>query len=83
MEGLAKYKKQFPEGKKIKLLFHTCWTEGAGWPLERIRNELGLEKEDVLKINPSQENSEKNTTIYDMLIQAYDNYKNKDNKGNS
>ena len=48
MEGLAKYKKQFPEGKKIKLLFHTCWTEGAGWPLERIRNELGLEKEDVL-----------------------------------
>jgi hypothetical protein len=39
-------------------------------------------KEDVLKINPSQENSEKNTTIYDMLIQAYDNYKNKDNKGN-
>lgn len=40
-------------------------------------------KEEVLKINPSQENSEKNATVYDMLVQAYDKYKNKDNKGDS
>ncbi len=47
LEGLAKFKKRHPE-KKLKLLFHTYWSEPGGWQLDRIRQELKLAKEDVL-----------------------------------
>lgn len=49
IEALAKYKKIYQENnKKVKLLFHTSWSEGSGWPLERLRDEFGLEKDDIL-----------------------------------
>ena len=48
IEALAKYKKQNPSGKRVRLLFHTSWTDGGGWPLDRIRDEFGLDKEDIL-----------------------------------
>jgi glycosyltransferase involved in cell wall biosynthesis len=48
MEALKIWKDKNPD-KKIKLLFHTGWgNEPMGWPLERIRDELKLSKEDVL-----------------------------------
>ncbi len=48
MEALKKFKEKNPD-KKLKLLFHCNWNEGGmGWPLEKIRNELNLNKEDVL-----------------------------------
>ncbi len=47
MEALAEWKKLHPD-KKIRLLFHTSWSEPAGWPLDRIREELKLDKEDIL-----------------------------------
>jgi glycosyltransferase involved in cell wall biosynthesis len=48
IEALAKYKKQYPESKRVRLLFHTSWTDGGGWPLDRIRDEFRLEKDDIL-----------------------------------
>ena len=48
IEALAKYKKQNPSGKRVRLLFHTSWTDGGGWPLDRIRDEFHLEKDDIL-----------------------------------
>lgn len=48
IEALAKYKKNHQGKNKVRLLFHTSWTEGAGWPIERIRNEFGLDKGDIL-----------------------------------
>lgn len=48
MEALAKFKKQNPISKKTRLLFHTSFSEGAGWPLDQIRQELGLDREDIL-----------------------------------
>lgn len=48
IEALAKYKKQNPIGKRLRLLFHTSWTDPGGWPLERIRDEFKLDKEDIL-----------------------------------
>jgi glycosyltransferase involved in cell wall biosynthesis len=48
MEALKKWKQKFPN-KKIRLLFHCNWSEGGmGWPLQAIRDELKLTKEDVL-----------------------------------
>lgn len=48
MEALKIWKQKNPQ-KKIKLFFHTGWgNEPMGWPIERIRDELGLVKEDVL-----------------------------------
>jgi len=48
IEALGKFKKQFP-GKKVKLHFHTSWTEyGSGWNLDQLRQEAGLDKEDIL-----------------------------------
>jgi glycosyltransferase involved in cell wall biosynthesis len=48
MEALKKWKQKFPN-KKLRLLFHCSWDEGGmGWPLDRIRDELKLSKEDVL-----------------------------------
>lgn len=48
MEALKIWKSKFPD-KKIRLLFHCGWgNEPMGWPLERIRDELGLDKKDVL-----------------------------------
>ena len=46
-EALAKWKKQNPD-KKIRLLFHTKFNEPNGWPIEQIRKEVGLDKDDVL-----------------------------------
>jgi hypothetical protein len=41
-------------------------------------------KEEVLKINPTQESDNKSMTIYDMLVQAYEKHKGKgSNKGDS
>lgn len=45
MEALKEYKSKH-EDCKVKLHFHCDWSEG--WPLERIRDELGLSKDDVL-----------------------------------
>lgn len=45
IESFAKFKKRNPTAK-AKLLFHTAWYEG--WPLERLRNEWKLEKDDIL-----------------------------------
>ena len=47
LEALARLRKLHPE-YKVRLLFHCSWTEPMGWPLDRIREELGLKKEDVL-----------------------------------
>ena len=47
MEALRDFQKKYPD-KKIKLLFHTSWSEPAGWPLNGIREELKLKKEDIL-----------------------------------
>ena len=48
MEALKKWKQKFPT-KKVRLLFHCNWHEGgAGWPIDKIRDELKLAKEDVL-----------------------------------
>lgn len=45
IESFAKFKKFNPE-IKAKLLFHCNWQEG--WPLERLIQEHGLKKEDIL-----------------------------------
>lgn len=47
IEGLAKFKKRHPD-KKLRLLFHCSWSEGSGWPLNLIREQNGLDKEDIL-----------------------------------
>lgn len=47
LEGLALFKKKYPE-KKLKLLFHTFFGEPGGWPLNLIREQNGLAKEDLL-----------------------------------
>lgn len=47
MEAFAAFKKKYPE-HKAKLLFHCNWSEQVGWPLERLRSEFGLAKEDIL-----------------------------------
>lgn len=47
LESLAKYKQLYPRDD-VKLLFHCCWSEGIGWPLGRLIEELGLKKDDVL-----------------------------------
>ena len=47
LEALAKLRKQNPN-YKVKLLFHCHWAEPMGWPLDRVREEVGLKKEDVL-----------------------------------
>ena len=47
MEALADIRKKFPQ-QKIRLLFHCFWSEPMGWPLNNIREELGLRPEDVL-----------------------------------
>lgn len=47
MEGLAKFKEKHKD-KKVKLLFHTNFSEPGGWPINQIREELKLDKEDVL-----------------------------------
>ena len=47
MEALQKFKRWHPD-KKVRLLFHCSWNEPAGWPLDRIRDELKLEKSDIL-----------------------------------
>jgi len=47
IEGLALFKKKYPD-KKIRLLFHCSWAEPGGWPLNQIREQNGLNKEDIL-----------------------------------
>jgi glycosyltransferase involved in cell wall biosynthesis len=47
ISSFAEFKKQNPE-KKAKLLLHCSWSEPGGWPLERMVQEHGLNKEDVL-----------------------------------
>jgi len=47
LEALAKLRKQNPQ-YKVRLLFHCFWAEPIGWPLDRVREEVGLKKEDVL-----------------------------------
>ena len=47
MEGLVAFRRKHPE-KKTRLLFHTNFSEGSGWPIAQIRDELGLKPEDVL-----------------------------------
>jgi glycosyltransferase involved in cell wall biosynthesis len=46
-EALALWKKKHPE-KKLRLLFHTKFNEPSGWHIDQIRQELGLNKEDIL-----------------------------------
>ncbi len=64
IEGLARFKREYPD-KKVKLFFHCSWAEAGGWPLNQIREQNGLKKEDIL------------TTYYcrhcgDWNIQPYD-----------
>jgi glycosyltransferase involved in cell wall biosynthesis len=47
LEGLKEFKLKNPD-KKVRLLLHTSFTEPNGWPIDRIRDELKLNKEDVL-----------------------------------
>lgn len=47
MEGLVLFKQKNPL-KKLKLHLHCSFSEGGGWPLEQVRKELKLNKEDVL-----------------------------------
>jgi glycosyltransferase involved in cell wall biosynthesis len=47
IEALAKFKKYHPN-KKIKLLYHCHFSEPGGWPIDRLRDENGLSKEDIL-----------------------------------
>ncbi len=47
LEALRDFRKLYPN-KKLRLLFHCKWNEPGGWPLDRIREECGLKKEDVL-----------------------------------
>lgn len=46
-EALAKFKQKHPN-QKIRLLFHTGWFEQGGWPIDRIREELKLDRNDIL-----------------------------------
>ena len=46
-EGLSVFKKKYPE-KKMRLLFHTSFSESNGWPIDQIRQEVGLDKNDIL-----------------------------------
>ena len=46
IEALAKYKKLYQGKNKVRLLFHTSFSEG--WPIDRIREEFGLDRDDIL-----------------------------------
>ncbi len=46
-EALALWKQKNPD-KKIRLLFHTKVNEPNGWPIDQIREELKLDKNDIL-----------------------------------
>lgn len=46
-EALALWKQKHPD-KKIRLLFHTKFSEPSGWPIDQIRQEFKLDKEDIL-----------------------------------
>ncbi len=46
-EALSIWKKKYPD-RKMRLLFHTKFNEPNGWPIDQIRQELGLNKEDIL-----------------------------------
>ncbi len=46
-EALAIWKQKYPD-RKMRLLFHTRFSEPNGWPIDQIRQELGLNKEDIL-----------------------------------
>lgn len=46
IEALAKFKKKHPN-KKVKLLYHCFISEPGGWPIDRIREENALNKEDI------------------------------------
>ena len=46
-EALAIWKQKYPD-RKIRLLFHTKVNEPNGWPIDQIREELKLNKEDIL-----------------------------------
>lgn len=47
IEGLARFKRKYPT-KKVRLLFHCSWSEPGGWPLNQIREQNDLAKEDIL-----------------------------------
>lgn len=47
LEAFGIFKKENPD-KKAKLLFHCSWTEGAGWPFERLMKDFNVAREDVL-----------------------------------
>ena len=47
IESFATFKKENPQ-HKAKLLFHCSWAEGGGWPLDRLMEYFGLQKDDVL-----------------------------------
>lgn len=46
-EALAIWKQKYPD-RKVRLLFHTKFCEPNGWPINQIREELKLNKEDIL-----------------------------------
>jgi len=46
IKALSSYKKQYSDGKRVRLAIHTSWTEG--WPLTRLIKESGLEMSDIL-----------------------------------
>jgi glycosyltransferase involved in cell wall biosynthesis len=47
LESFAEFKKQNPN-QKAKLLFHCSWSDGGGWPLEKLRDDFKVSNEDVL-----------------------------------
>lgn len=46
-EALKLWKEKYSD-RKIRLLFHTKFSEPNGWPIDSIREELKLDKEDIL-----------------------------------
>lgn len=47
IEALAKFKQEYPN-KKVRLLFHTSFSEPMGWPIDQIRQQNNLDKNDIL-----------------------------------
>ena len=48
LEGYLLFKKQNPEIKNTYLLLHTSFSEGAGWDIPRLCENIGVNKEEIL-----------------------------------
>lgn len=48
LEGYLTFKRQNPEIKNTFLLLHTHWSEGAGWDIHRLCDDIGVNKNEIL-----------------------------------